>query len=413
MPLNKSITKLNHYLKPCVTLLICLGFTLTSGSVLAETHENSIDLCWKSFEQTRSRVADASSQSVIVQTDSKGLIPYVALHNSNERGENYNLWQTLNGDIRGYALKEDFGFDYATSLSQVTSLTWHPTLIWNSLFSSKKPLKNYSCVLTGRTRVMGKRVSLIRLIPQEGLRYSYIIAKEDESDFPVELTISDAKGNAAMRLTVMESRIIMGMDFPIKDEVFEQIKQGQSIDSTLLNNAVSELNLGSSNLTSNSLSKTIADHNNNDTQSSLWQSNESSQKQEQGDRDSLLSQKLADMTKPTPAATMTGGLPQKHLIESNPSKLKPWPDLHIPNVFKIIGQDDFPEGGDNCIYQEYSDGLTSFRVYRNDPSTIHFPLLNNATLTIFRKNSSNHEYTVVGELPVSLAEHILSKIITK
>lgn len=388
-------------------MLLCLGLTLTSSQVSAEVQGNTTDLCWKSFEQTRSQVINASSQSVIIQTDSKGLIPYVTLHDNNEQGTSYNLWQTLNGDIRGYALKDDFGFDYTTSLAKITPLTWHPTLIWSSLLSSKKPLKNYSCVLTGRTRVMGKKVSLIRLIPQEGLRYAYIIAKEDETDFPVELTISDVRGNAAMRLTVMETRIIMGMDFPIKDIVFEQLKQGQAIDSQLLNDTVPELNLSANGTISpNLLSNSVADQPSADNRSTLLQDSLEGQQQDS----SVISKKFADMTKPTPAATMTGGLPQKHLIETNPSKLKPWADLNIPNVFKIINQERFPAGGEDCQFQEYSDGMTSFRVYRNEPSTIHFPLLNNATLTIFRQNSTNYEYTVVGEVPVVLAEYILSKI---
>lgn len=392
-------------LKACLCLILSLVFAFSSSTALAEAQESSMSLCWKSFDRTRNQVISSSSQSVIIQTDSKGPIPYVTLHDSDLEGNNYTLWQTLNGDIRGYALKGDIGFDYVNTLSQINPLTWHPTLIWNTLFASKKQLDDYSCVLTGRTRVMGKRVSLIRLVPQEGLRYSYLIAKDDETDFPVELTIADARGFIPMRLTVMESRVIMGMDFPVLNSIFENLEQGQDIDSSLLN-TIPDLSLShNTSEFSNSLSQSVADKNTLQDQSSLLEGDE-----QQNLNQSINSNSLADITKPTPAATMTGGVPQNHLIESNLAKFKPWRELYIPKVFKIIGEGNFSDGGVNCVYQEYSDGLTSFRVYRNDKSTVNFPLLNNATLTIFRKNGAKHEYTVVGEVTVALAEYVLSNI---
>lgn len=383
----------------------------TQPSILSSNTDNStsnVDLCWQSFEQIRQQVTGNNLQSVIIQSDSKGLIPYVTLHQRNEQGENYNLWQTLNGEVRGYATKDGYGFDYTTSLSQITPLTWHPTFIWDTLFSSHKPLKNYSCVLTGRTRIMGKRATLLRMIPQEGLRYSYLIAKEDESHFPVELAVVDSRGMVAMRLTVMDSRVIMGMDFPIKNEVFDKLRRGLQVDSSILPNAnESEITLNSNSPTTQPSSQ--AHSGLTTTQSSENTTAIATDSSKQATESSLV-EGLSDITRPTPAATMTGGVPQPALIGENIQKLTPWPELNIPRDFQIIGEDKYPQAGENCIYQEYSDGITSFRVYKNTISTIRFHVLNNVTLTVLRRNSSRYEYTVVGELPLALAEHIISQV---
>lgn len=397
-----------------ICLVMFLGLFLAPNYALANNLDTSTsesgDICWDSFNKTRARVTGSNMQTVVIQSDAKGLTPYITLHATNEKGDNYNLWQTLNGEIRGYALKDGAGFDYTTSLSQISSLTWHPTLIWDSLLSSNRPLRNYACVLTGRTRLMGKRVSLLRLIPQEGLRYAYLLAKEDESDFPVELSILDNRGNVTMRLTVMESRVVLGSDFPIKDTVFEQLRQGKKVDPELLpNDAMTDISLSATGLHPN-MNSGLTTSNPPLGEEAAKNSILNRQVEPESDAKAAMRASLAEITQPTKAATMTGGIPQQHLITDTEPPLEVWSELSIPNTFEIIAEEKFAEGGDNCMYQEFSDGLTSFRVYRNSASTVHFPILSNVTLTVLRKSNSKHEYTVVGELPLSLAEYILSKI---
>ena len=87
-----------------------------------------------------------------------------------------------------------------------------------------------------------------------------------------------------------------------------------------------------------------------------------------------------------------------------------WPELNIPSVYTLVAHGKYIEGGPECIYQEYSDGITSFRVYRNKRSSIFYPVLTNGSLSVVRKNSINYEYSVVGEVPVALAEYVLTKI---
>ena len=363
--------------------------------------------CIESFYETRSKVLGNNLQSILMLSNPNGVAPYITLQTKSDDDRRYILWQTLNGEIRGYALRDGKGFDYTNSASTPLPLSWHPTLIWDNLFNSNQDPRNYSCVLTGRTRVMGKRVSLLRLIPQEGLRYSYMIAKEDESNFPVELTIIDHEGKVASRLTVMDSRIITGVTFPVSDAIFDRLEQTQ-LPSALSQNS--------------SMTGTIHEGTpvpQEEPQGS-WQAQNFTDRVAQqgpaaGRRTSGDSIELM-LPEPTESAGATvdgGGLRdgvQTHHNLNNARPLQRWPELNIPTVYNIVGEGRFDEGGPECIYQEYSDGLTSFRVYRNRLTTIYYPVLTNGTISIVRKQNSRYEYSVVGEVPVNLAEFVLARI---
>ena len=382
------------------------------GSGALDSHQDAASLCMSSFNETRDRVMQGTSQSVIVLSGDNNLVPYLTLQSSGANGNHYVLWQALNGDVRGYALRNGKGFDYTGSNIVPNPLSWHPTLIWDNLFGSKKELKNYSCVLTGRTRVMGRKVSLIRLIPQEGLRYSFILAKEDESDFPIELTLIDNKGNVASRLTTMDSRSIGGIDFPIKDNIFDDVE-------------ASEHRYVSKNKSSN---KHITDSASSDPATIL------------SDKVAISSESLSakgvdaisnDVTPPTLGSSQSLGAGAslnndgsdssiiKSVVEQGKElsdsvvaqeQLLSWKELNIPNVFTLVSHGKYEESGPECYFQEYSDGITSFRVYRNQRSSIFYPVLTNGSLTIVRRNSLNYEFSVVGEVPVALAEYVLSKV---
>ncbi len=365
--------------------------------------------CIESFHETRSRVLGNNLQSVIMLSSTNGVAPYITLQTKSADERRYILWQTLNGEIRGYALRDGKGFDYTNSAGTPLPLSWHPTLIWDNLFNSNKEPRNYSCVLTGRTRVMGKRVSLLRLIPQEGLRYSYMIAKEDESDFPVELTIIDHEGKVASRLTVMDSRIITGVTFPVSDAIFDRLAQTQLQPPSSLGQ--------NSSLTGTVHDDTVAQE---AAAEGIWQAHNFSDRVEQQgpaatarlESDSI-QLVLPEPTESAGATVEDGGLSdgvQSHHGLNNALPLQRWPELNIPTVYNIVGEGHFDEGGPDCIYQEYSDGLTSFRVYRNRLSTIYYPVLTNGTITIVRKQNSRYEYSVVGEVPVNLAEFVLARI---
>lgn len=401
-----------------LTLLTSAQSFANVDNSLGANGQDAASLCMTSFKEIRDRVMGTTAQSVIVMTGDGNLSPFITLQSSASNGNHYVLWQSLNGDVRGYALRNGKGFDYSNSAFNTLPLTWHPTLIWDNLFGSQKELKNYSCVLTGRTRVMGKRVSLIRLIPQEGLRFSFILAKEDESDFPVELTLIDNKGAVASRLTTMESRIIGGVDFPIKDHVFDNaFADNKKHLSSNQNERFSSKQVKSSEV--NETSKLISDKitlNNNLANSKNFPSNnlESAQaslgeivvNDAQGagaslNRDGHDSSIMKSITEQDKDHSIAGADSIQELI---------WPELNIPSVYTLVAHGKYIEGGPECIYQEYSDGITSFRVYRNKRSSIFYPVLTNGSLSVVRKNSINYEYSVVGEVPVALAEYVLTKI---
>lgn len=378
------------------------GDDASSAAEPVPAGDSAIASCISSFNETRSRVLGADTQSVILHSNSNGIAPYITLQSTDDKGSHYVLWQSLNGDIKGYALRNGKGFDYANNANTPLPLAWHPTLIWDHLFGSEKELKNYSCVLTGRTRVMGKRVSLLRLVPQEGLRYSFLLAKEDESDFPVELSLMDPKGGIVSRLTTMDSRIIVGVDFPISDVVFDRIEQSQQEGTLGHEHAYAA---AATPFSAHTGSEQGARH-------GVLGAGAESQYADDSSEEEPSSLELM-----LPSPTVSAGATVAATNNSNKGKgavkaqdLKPWPELNIPSVYSIIASGEFTQGGAQCLYQEYSDGITSFRVYRNQRSTNFYPVLSNGSISIVRKNSMSYEYAVVGEVPVTLAEFVLTKI---
>ena len=79
----------------------------------------------------------------------------------------------------------------------------------------------------------------------------------------------------------------------------------------------------------------------------------------------------------------------------------------FPSFFKLV---DAGTLENNVYYQSYSDGLSSFRVYKTQASTNFFPFANKGTVIVFRKIFKNAEYAVVGDIPPELAEFVLSKL---
>lgn len=401
MSTQLKLTKKLKLYKATVSVFFGLS-CIFAPSYAAEDFANSV--CIDSFNLTRSKFQKSNTQSILVLSWDNMFLPFITFQGPGKNDVQYSLWQTLNGDIRGYATRDGKGFDFVNNLESSVPLAWHPTFIWDRLFSSTIPLKNFTCVLTGRTRIMGKRVSILRLVPQEGLRYSYVIAKEDENDFPVELSVLDTHGNLASRITTIDSRIVAGIDFPIKDYEFDAIEEQFSAQvysnsqeavlgmdplydkganlqkNTQSSSELNSLNKEQSTLPLNTPEKSLAN-----TQSNLQETN-SNLEQSVNNR---------EVAKATPSLK---------------PKLTIWSELQIPNPYQIIGGGKCQNLGAQCLFQEFSDGITSFRVYRNQRSTVYYPVLNNGLLTIVRKNNYQYEFSVVGEVPVALGEYVLEHI---
>lgn len=277
-------------------------------------------VCLDEFTGLQEEYFNFSGQFTVVSSEPGNLSPYQLLK-VRQNGLSYALWEHLNGESRGYALRDGQGFDFNQARAAVSGLNWHPTLIWDRLLAKDSRIRDYVCVFTGRSRVAGHKVSLLRLTPQDGLRYGYVIAKDDDSKLPVEISVVDPEDGVVSQIMVLGVAQSDNVHFPMDDKWFDRLSQEKS-----LNGAV------------------------------------------------------------------------------------PWPELMIPNVFELIDNGQMLIGSDQVAFQEYFDGLNSFRVYRAPKTSVMLPALNNGPLSVLRKPAPTHEYAVVGEIPVRLAEQILSKI---
>ncbi len=295
----------------------------TTTSSPSSSSSSSLSACLDEYAKLQQAYFNARGQLTVVSSDGNSMEPFMLLR-SMAGGNSYSFWEHLNGEIRGYALRNGKGFDFNQGQRAVDELNWHPTLIWDRLLDKDTSLKDYVCVFTGRARLAGHKVSLLRLAPQDGMRYGYLIAKDDESSLPVEIAILEPQGGIAGRLLVVDTKLQPDLEFPIDDATFDRFEQ-------------------------------------------------------------------APVRKPDNSAT-------------------PWPELTLPRAFELIDAGFVQVGAERHDFQEFSDGLNSFRVYKAARTSVLYPALNNGTISILRKNAANSEYAVVGEVPLRLAELVLSKI---
>ncbi len=290
----------------------------------ASDHEDALS-CLHEYKALQQAYQEASAQLTVISTDRTGLSPFLLLKTVRE-GRSYSFWEHLNGEIRGYALRDDQGFDYNQGRQAADELNWHPTLIWDRLLSPKTEFKDYVCVFTGRARVLGHKVSLLRLAPQDGQRYGYLIAKDDDTALPVEITVLDPQGGPVSKLMAVDTKLNPSLHFPINEEFFDRFAAAQQ-------------------------------HKQDHEQRTVW------------------------------------------------------PELTVPRAFTLTAAGYMEHnGGERVDFQEFSDGLNSFRVYRAPQTSVLYPALNNGTITILRRKAQAQEYAVVGEVPLRLAEQVLAKI---
>lgn len=289
-------------------------------SLPARAADETFSACLDEFAGLQEAYFNFSGQFTVVSSEPNSLTPYQLLK-VRQNNRSYSLWEHLNGEIRGYALRDGKGFDFNQAQAAVSGLNWHPTLIWDRLLARDSRISDYVCVFTGRSRVAGHKVSLLRLTPQDGLRYGYVIAKDDDTKLPVEISVVDPDGGIVSQLLALGQVSNDSMQFPMDDTWFDRLAA------------------------------------------------------EEG---------------------KAGGFP--------------WAELQIPRAFALIAAGRMLIGSEQVDFQEYFDGLSSFRVYRAPKTSVLLPALNNGPLSILRKPSHIYEYAVVGEIPVRLAEQILSQI---
>lgn len=272
--------------------------------------------------QHRFSVSDVSFTATV--GDLRSIIPFSYRHDY-ANGHEYTVWRTLNGESEGYALRDLDGFDFNDDRSLKKPLSWHNTQVFDRLVSEKNELKGYQCIFSGRTRLNGRKVSLLRLLPRNDLRYGLSMAIDDESGFPVELEVVTPQGAGVTKISATDIK--------------KNVKAG---------------NMPSDN---------------------------------EFERFSLL--KTAN-TEPQDA----------------------WGFVNIPPYFNLVSQGavQMPDGGDVCPYQQFSDGIFSFRVYINSISSVTLPEVRVGSLSVYRMHDANREYAVVGEIPMEMAKSVLSNV---
>lgn len=300
--------------------LMLLTFFYAANS-FAQTEEAK---CFSAFNELRTNYLKAEKQMTVSVSNSSGMTLHRLLHIYKDN-KSISYWENLNGEIRGYALKGDVGFDFNQDKEYAGQLTWHQTLIWDRLFNSDTDLTGFSCVLTGRTRVAGQKVSLIRLAPKDSYRYGYLIAKDDVSAMPVELAVLSPNSGIITKITVNSVSPVDGLNLDLS--VFDNLSEQNSVNNK----------------------------------------------------------------------------------EEN-SFLEIWPELNIPKEYKLVEEGEIEDNGAFVPYQLFSDGLTTFRVYKNAKTSVVIPALTNGTISILRKSSGDYEYAVVGEIPILFAESVLSDL---
>ncbi len=309
-----------NFTKTAVAAVIAVLFFNTSPSAAA-------DQCMVDFASVQKAYSKSNFEATVIDSASLNVEPF-SLDHASVNGISYSTWKTLNNEVEGYALRNGKGFDFNHSQSFIGILSWHQTLIWDKLFSDKTRLEGYECTMLGRTRLAGRLVAMMRLSPVDEMRYSFVVARDEDTSLPVELAVVSPKQIVRAKFTVTAVHAGSSDKYSLTDETFDRVEK------------LSPKRVSSSSMV--------------------------------------------------------------------------WRELTIPSNFKIkaTSTQKFPDGK-NISYQEFSDGLVSFRVYRNTKTAVSVPTATDGTLTVFRAAKDNYEYAVVGEIPLELSMLVLSKILPK
>jgi len=283
--------------------------------------------CMSDFRRMQDRFYYSNFEMNLSNSTGQDFSSFNLIHRYKNKSS-VSIWKSLNGEVFGYVLKNLKGYDFNNDRNVVHPLSWHETLIFDRLFDKNSKLDGYSCVVAGRTRLQGRKVTVLRLAPQDDLRYSYFIGKDDASSLPIDLGVMSPDGYTALRLSVTALKLGKVTDKQPEDSIFEKFKT-----------------------------------------------------------------------------------PENDTVISSHNALTAWEVLNLPKSYKIVDEgSQAMTDGTMSDFQVFSDGVTDFRVYRSPKTTISVPAVRNGTLSILRRNGIDYEYAVTGEIPLEIAEVVLSKL---
>ncbi|MGN0893843.1 MAG: MucB/RseB C-terminal domain-containing protein [Succinivibrio sp.] len=195
-----------------------LAVLLSLNSASADDTSKCLDI----FSSMKKTYNTSNFEATIIDSTQPGIQIYSLAHFSKD-GISYSTWKALNNEIAGYALREGVGFDYNQNRSYVGPLSWHQTLIWDRLLSSDRKLVGYDCSIIGRTRLAGRKVSVIRMTPVDDVRYSFLLSKDDETSLPVEIAVLSPSQIFAAKFTISALHSASSDYLVFPNETFDKI----------------------------------------------------------------------------------------------------------------------------------------------------------------------------------------------
>lgn len=199
---------------------LCAAVFLFTGSASATEGEQ----CDLEFNSLKDTYVNSNIEATVIQSAQSEVEPFSLVH-LNKNGIPYTTWKSLNNEVSGYSIRKNKGFDYNQNRGFVGPLIWHQTLIWDKIFSNDSNLKGYDCSILGRTRLAGRKVTVLRLSPVDEIRYGFIVSKDADTNLPVELAVIAPNQNVAAKFTVtaVHSTAALNLSFP--DETFDRIEK--------------------------------------------------------------------------------------------------------------------------------------------------------------------------------------------
>lgn len=283
-------------------------------------HAQAAEDCMQTVYSMQQRFSSSNLSLTAVVSDARIALPYSYTRRVHG-GHEYAEWRSLNGEVVGYAMRDLEGYDFNEDKQLKLPLAWHSTGVFDRLMSPKNRLEGYQCTLSGRTRLNGHKVQLLRIFPGTDPRYSFGLAVDDDSHLPVEVNLMSPAGNIVTKISA--TSLSRGSNLTLNDADF-------------------------------------------------------------------------------------AGFISK---EQSPETVDPWGFLNLPPHFTMTEKGSVRmSDGDVSPYQQFSDGIFSFRVYINSISSIYLPEVSAGSISIFRMRDANREYCVTGEIPMDLAKSVLKNV---
>ncbi|MBE6423976.1 MucB/RseB C-terminal domain-containing protein [Succinivibrio dextrinosolvens] len=211
---------------------ITAGVVCTAVFLFINTASASdVEQCELDFNSLKDTYVNSNIEATVIQSAQSEMEPLSLVH-LNKNGIPYTTWKSLNNEVSGYSIRKNKGFDYNQNRGFVGPLIWHQTLIWDKIFSNESNLNGYDCSILGRTRLAGRKVTVLRLSPVDEIRYGFIVSKDADTNLPVELAVISPNQSVVAKFTVtaVHSTAALNLSFP--DETFDRIEKMSKVEES-------------------------------------------------------------------------------------------------------------------------------------------------------------------------------------